>query len=185
MCYPCVLLSLFLLPRQVPLHVVRLLLSKFRCAYVSWAIVPLPLRTLCSLVSNACYLSHSFNFLPSVAVSPKSCCFMDFRPKPPEQSCLQRNPSPMASLLNKYCLGLGISLRRSVPCLPSSTVAATDTAMAVQVLAIFPVSCLQSDEMYHCRVSRGSLCAQQTATYQACGFLLHALLSRSSPLAPA
>ena len=52
-------------------------------------------------------------------------------------------------------------------------------------LAIFLVSGLQPSEIYHCRVSLGSQCTQQTASYQACGFLLHALLSLSSLLSPA
>ena len=40
-------------------------------------------------------------------------------------------------------------------------------------------------EIFHCRVCLGSQCTLQTATYQACGFLLHALLSLFSLLSPA
>ena len=57
-------------------------------AHILGAITPLPLRTLCSLVSDPGFQSHSFNFLPSVTGSPKSCCFLDLCPKPPEQSFL-------------------------------------------------------------------------------------------------
>ena len=48
--------------------------------------------------------------------------------------------------------------------------------------AIFMESGLQPSEIYHCRVILGSQCTQQMASYQACGFLLHALLSLSSLL---
>ena len=44
-------------------------------------------------------------------------------------------------------------------------------------LAIFLETGLQPCEIFHCRVCLGSQCTLQTATYQACGFLLHALLS--------
>ena len=79
------------------------------------------------------YIYIYSNFLPSVTVFLKSCCFLDLRPKPPGRSFLQRNPSPMGSLWKKLCRGPVISLRILVPWLPSSMAFATYMAMAVRV----------------------------------------------------
>ena len=49
-------------------------------------------------------------------------------------------------------------------------------------LAIFLETSLQPCEICYCRVSLGSQCTTQTSSYQACGFLLHALLFLSSLL---
>ena len=52
-------------------------------------------------------------------------------------------------------------------------------------LVIFLETGLQPCEIFHCRVCLGSQRTLQTATYQACGFLLHTLLSLSSLLSSA
>ena len=113
----------------------------------------------------------------------------------PKELLLSGPPSKTAraKLLAEESLSDGVSLEKTVPwpCqLPTETCAQFHGCCDIHGndsagLAIFLESGLQPSEIYHCRVSLGSQCTQQTASYQACAFLLHALLSLSSLLSAA
>ena len=110
--------------------------------------------------------------------------------------CGPPSQSARAKLLAEGSLADGVSLENAQPWpsdLPMETCHLTAQfhgccdflGKGSAGLAIFLEAGPQPCEIFHCRVCLGSQCTLQTATYQACGFLLHALLSLSSLLSTA
>ena len=113
----------------------------------------------------------------------------------PEEILVSGSPSAYATakLLAEKSLDDGISLEKASPWpdnLPTEICHITAQFYGCcdrlgngsAGLAVFLETGLQPCGIFHRRVCLGSQCTLQTATYQACGFLLHALLSLFSPL---